>query len=135
MRTATRHSPNGRYGTLIEIAGSLRLDVRELDHLAPLLGFVGDELAEVSGRADKRSASEVGEPGLDFGIGDASVNCLVELVNNLRCVLGRADAEPPAMSSRTVVAGSDGLTSMTSGTRAMPATGTMSRMKLKLSFS
>ena len=26
--------------------GSLRLDARELDQLGPLLGFVGDELAE-----------------------------------------------------------------------------------------
>ena len=34
----------------------------ELDHLAPLLGFVGDELAEVGGRARKRRAAEVGEP-------------------------------------------------------------------------
>jgi hypothetical protein len=31
------------YGT----TGSLRLDPGELNHLAPLLGFVGDELAEV----------------------------------------------------------------------------------------
>ena len=30
---------------------SLRLDVGRPDHLAPLLGFVGDELAEVGGRA------------------------------------------------------------------------------------
>ena len=31
--------------------GSLRLDVRRADHLAPLLGFVGNELSEVGGRA------------------------------------------------------------------------------------
>src|SRR5262245_46605711 len=29
---------------------SFSLDAGELDHLAPLLGFVGDELAEVGGR-------------------------------------------------------------------------------------
>src|SRR5882757_6792931 len=41
---------------LIEIYGmsrrdiaSIRLDVRRPDHLAPLLGFVGDDLAEVAG--------------------------------------------------------------------------------------
>src|SRR5260370_34406137 len=28
---------------------SLRLDVRELDHLGPLLGFVGDQAAEIGG--------------------------------------------------------------------------------------
>jgi hypothetical protein len=37
------------------------------------------------------------------------------------------------MNSETVLAGSDGFTTMTPGTRMMPATGTMSRMKLKLS--
>ena len=39
-----RHSPNGR---LWNIARSLHLDIGGLDHLAPLLGIVGDELAEV----------------------------------------------------------------------------------------
>src|SRR5262245_37826762 len=83
----------GRYGIWIGTAASVRLDVEGLDHLAPLLGVVGDELAEVGGRADKRCASEIGEPGLDFGIGEAGVNFLIELVNNLRrCVLGRAEA-------------------------------------------
>jgi hypothetical protein len=35
------------------------------------------------------------------------------------------------MNSGTVLAGSDGFTTMTLGTRMMPATGVMSRMKLK----
>jgi hypothetical protein len=39
------------------------------------------------------------------------------------------------MNSGTVLAGTDRLTSITSGTRLMLATGAMSRMKLKLSFS
>ena len=38
------------------------------------------------------------------------------------------------MNSGTVLAGTEGLTSITLGTRTMPATGAMSRMKLKLSF-
>ena len=38
-----------------------RLDPREPDHLGPLLGFVDDKLAEVSGRARKHSASEIGK--------------------------------------------------------------------------
>jgi hypothetical protein len=37
--------------------GSLGFDVGRPDHLAPLLGFVRDELAEVGGRAYKRCAS------------------------------------------------------------------------------
>ena len=40
-----------------------------------------------------------------------------------------------AMNSRTVLAGTDGFTSMTNGKRSMLATGTMSRMKLKLRLS
>src|SRR5262249_61378029 len=39
------------------------------------------------------------------------------------------------MNSRTVLAGTDGFTTRTWGPRRTPATGAMSRMKLKLSFS
>ena len=38
-----------------------RLDVGGPDHLAPFLGFVGDELAEVGGRDREHVATEVGE--------------------------------------------------------------------------
>ena len=40
-----------------------------------------------------------------------------------------------AMNSGTVLAGNAGTTTMTAGSRLMPATGAMSRMKLKLSLS
>src|SRR5215831_20352210 len=53
--------------------GLLRPDVRRPDQLAPPLGFCGDELAEISGRAHKHRGTEVGEPRLDFGIGKAGV--------------------------------------------------------------
>jgi hypothetical protein len=39
------------------------------------------------------------------------------------------------MNSGTVLAGTEGLTTMTSGTRMMPAPGATSRTTLKLSFS
>jgi hypothetical protein len=39
------------------------------------------------------------------------------------------------MNSGTVLAGTNGLTNITLGERAMLATGAMSRMKLKLSLS
>jgi hypothetical protein len=45
-------------------AGSLRLDVGRADHFGPLFGFVGDELAEVGGRAWKHRAPKLGEPRL-----------------------------------------------------------------------
>jgi len=38
----------GIYGiSLAKRPGLLRLDARELDHPGPLVGFIGDELAEV----------------------------------------------------------------------------------------
>src|SRR6516162_3816417 len=77
--------------------GSIRFDAHELHDLTPFLCFVGDELSKVGGRADKRCASEVSQPRLDFGIGEARVDLLVELLDDLgwrglRC----ADAEPGA---------------------------------------
>src|SRR5262245_10449865 len=63
----------------IGTAVSVRLDVGRPDHLAPLLGFVGDELAEIGGRADKRRASKVGKPRLYLGIGEAALISLLSL--------------------------------------------------------
>jgi hypothetical protein len=59
-----------------------RLDIGSSDHLAPLLGVVGDQSAEVGGRARKRRAAEVSEPRFHVGIGEASVDLRVELVAN-----------------------------------------------------
>src|SRR5262245_54391870 len=83
----------GRYG--IRPARSFRLDTRELDHLAPLLGVIGDELAEVGGRAWKCSGTQLGEPRLHLGIGESRVDLLVELLDDLgRRGLRCADADP-----------------------------------------
>src|SRR5262245_41671305 len=60
--------------------GSVRLDARELDHLRPFLGFVGDELAEVGGRAWKCGGAPLGKPRLHLGIGKGRVDLRVELV-------------------------------------------------------
>jgi|307.fasta_scaffold21668_2 hypothetical protein len=60
----------------------LHLDVGRPDHLAPLLGIVGDEFAEVGGRARERLAPQVGKPRLHLGIGEARVDLRVELVAN-----------------------------------------------------
>ena len=61
----------------------IRLDVRRPDHLAPLLRFVADELAKVSGRKRERVATQVGEPRLVLRIGEASVDLLVKFVDDL----------------------------------------------------
>src|SRR5947207_11974522 len=89
--------PNGIYGTSGDHQSLDRLDGRELHHLGPLLGFVGDELAEVAGRAWKYRTAEVGETRRQLGIGKAGIDFFVEPVDDFgRRVLGDADAEPAA---------------------------------------
>src|SRR5262249_16837347 len=73
---------------------SLRLDARELHHLAPLLGFVSDDLCEVGARARQRLA-EVSQTDLHLGVGEGRVDLLVELLDDLGWrVPGNADAIP-----------------------------------------
>src|SRR5262245_29809544 len=73
-------------------SGSLRLDARELHHLAPLLGFLGDEASEVGGRADKSQGAQIGKPAFDLRISKACVDLRVEPVDDPGGRLpGRAD--------------------------------------------
>src|SRR5260221_5874679 len=81
----------------------------ELDHLGPLLCICADECAEVCGRACKHRVAEVDDTRLHPGIGEARIDLLVELVDDLgggvslsahplpaRCLLSpRAVAHPP----------------------------------------
>src|ERR1700722_7766416 len=72
---------------------SLRLDIRELDHLGPFLGFVGNELAEIGRRAGKHHGAEIGKPLLQRGIGEAGIDLFVQLVDDVGGrALWRADA-------------------------------------------
>src|ERR1700676_1170465 len=72
---------------------SLRLDVRELHHLAPLFGFLDDELSKVGGRACKRRGAQFGDSCPQPWIGWSRVYLPVELVDDLGWrALGRADA-------------------------------------------
>src|SRR5262245_856910 len=57
---------------------SLRLDVGGPDHLAPFLGFLGDQLAELDGRSRQRRAAEVSETGLHLRVVESRVDLLVE---------------------------------------------------------
>src|SRR5262245_6096031 len=75
----------------------LRLDVGRPDYLAPLLGFVGDELGEVGRRARKHCRAQIGNPRLHLGISEPSVYFFVEFVDYLRRrALGRTEAAPEA---------------------------------------
>src|SRR5262249_41768827 len=62
-------------------AASVRLDVEGPDDLAPLFAVVSDELAEIGGRAKERPGAELGEPRLDFWIGEAGGYWLNEAVD------------------------------------------------------
>jgi hypothetical protein len=65
-----------------ETAGSICLDACELDHLAPLFGFLSNEFPEIGGRPPKHRAAQVGKLRLDFQIGKRGVNLPVELVDD-----------------------------------------------------
>src|SRR5262249_56411414 len=67
----------------------------ELSLLAPLLGFLSDQLAEVSGRTRKDRATEVSEPRFHVGIGESRINLIVELIDDFDGrVFWRADPHP-----------------------------------------
>src|ERR1700735_2552131 len=59
--------------------GSFGFDVGELVDLRPLLGFVGDEFAEVGGRAGKHAAAEIVEALAHLGIVKRGIDLFVEV--------------------------------------------------------
>ena len=87
----------GIFGT----AALVRLDIGELDHHGPLLGFVGDQLAKVSGRTRKHRTAQVGEPRFHIGVGEASADLLVEFVNAWPSVRRRRTSCSPRNPART----------------------------------
>src|SRR5580704_9433736 len=77
--------------------GLFRLDVAGTDDLAPLFGFVGEELAELGRRERKSCATESGKSRVDFGISEGRGNLALEPVNKRgRGVLRRPDSNPVA---------------------------------------
>src|SRR5262252_3676814 len=75
--------------------GSIRLRAGELDHLAPLLGFIGDQLAEILWRAWNDGRAEAGKRRLQLGIGEARIDLAVEQVDDVSGRVPRcADAVP-----------------------------------------
>jgi hypothetical protein len=61
------------------MSGSVGLDVGRQDHLAPLLGLVGDELGEIRGRVGEHGSADIGEPRLEFVIGNAGADGRAQL--------------------------------------------------------
>src|SRR5262245_41029172 len=99
MTSSARHPVGGsRTGFMFIGRGtSLRFDVGSPDHLGPLLGIVGDELAEVGRRTLKDRYAQGGKLRLDLGISEGRIDFLVELVDDLgRRLLGNADTMPAA---------------------------------------
>src|SRR5262249_36307896 len=76
---------------------SIRLDVGIADHLAPLLGVIDNELAELGGRGCIGLQAQIDEPRLELGAGKRLVHQLVEDGDDLRRrVRRRADPLPTA---------------------------------------
>src|SRR5215510_9432302 len=87
------NDPTCRHERVEAIAVSLGLDACELDYLAPLLGFISNELGELGGRARKRHSAQVSKPSLKIGVGEARIDLSVKPMHDLRRrVLGRPDA-------------------------------------------
>src|SRR3984893_12503702 len=78
-----RDSRNEAYGMSRVAAGLFRLRAGEFDDLGPFFCFFGHEPAEVSGRNGEHGRAKVGKPRPQLGIGEARVDLLVELVDDL----------------------------------------------------
>src|SRR5919204_3264775 len=57
---------------------SFHFDVGRADHLAPLFGVIGEQFAEVGGRARKHGSTYVGKRCFHPGIGESGVDFRVE---------------------------------------------------------
>src|SRR5215211_2660390 len=95
---ASAVSPNGTLWNIRSgIPSLVRLDPCELHHLAPFLGFVGNKLSELGRRARKHRSAQLGKPRPHIRIGEARIDFLVELVDDIsRRTPWRAHAVPGA---------------------------------------
>src|SRR5262245_6199512 len=77
------HWRDGSYGILDWITASVGLDVGRPHHLAPLLGFVGDQPSKAGGREREYVATYVGKPRPHLGIGKNLIDNLIEHLDGL----------------------------------------------------
>src|SRR6516225_12333894 len=75
--------------------GSLRLDVCRPDHLAPKLGFRGDELSELDRAHRHRHMAYLSHPRLDLGFDEAGVDLTIERLDDLGRRTTRRDNTNP----------------------------------------
>jgi hypothetical protein len=66
QKAASTRARLKKYGTSPQVIGLFRLDVGRPDQLTPLLGFVGNELAEVRRRACERIATSWREAAAEY---------------------------------------------------------------------
>src|SRR5262245_12375221 len=96
-RTSLPRRPKSAYGGKGEPRSSIRLDVGIPDHLAPLLGVVDNELAELGGRGCIGPQAQIDEPCLELRAGKRLIHELIEDGDDLRRrVRRRADPLPTA---------------------------------------
>jgi hypothetical protein len=98
-RTELRLQAARRSGGRVDSAARLvRLGAGCFDHLRPLLRLLGEELAELGGRAGQDAAGGVGEPRLHLGIGEGRIDRLVERVYDVGRLAG---ARPQTKKERS----------------------------------
>jgi hypothetical protein len=61
----------------------VRLDAHELDHLGPLLGFVGYELSELDRCHRQRHTADFGQALYNFGITQQGIHFAIELPDDV----------------------------------------------------
>src|ERR1700736_561832 len=80
-----------------DISGSplVSLEAGRADHLAPLRGIIGDELAKLGRGHGRRLSSHIGKSRVELGVCETGINLAVELVDDVaRGFSRRANAVP-----------------------------------------
>src|SRR5262249_7618520 len=95
IRLGTRHSRNETLWKVSLRVRSVRLDAGELDHLAPLLRFVGYELSKVGGRAWEHEAAKFVESACHLNIHQSPVTIGEGLLEGRRWAMQIAGTNRP----------------------------------------
>jgi hypothetical protein len=74
----------GAVPVMLRWSSTLEFDTRRSNQLAPFLVFSGEEFSELAGRTRKDDFTPIGNGLLDFGIGETSIDRLVERIDD-RC--------------------------------------------------